>query len=176
ARWHSDLAAHGSGNGEGRTQTTRPRTQTPVEVEAEAEAARRTRQSGADRTQTQRPPLGDISMEVDGQVDDVYTGDLRQVEEPPASAEASIEAGSPVTTQQRRQLRSHTMRLGRRTSFFIPTHARGYSDTTSTSMTGRTRTGMTPRTGFTSVNAPRDDYVERAVGVEVDDADPMWLD
>lgn len=127
-------------------------------------------------------------MDLDGRVEDdddddddeapyeaVYTADL-QVEEASAEAEASIEAGSPIPPQQRRQLRSHTMRLQRPPSFFTLTHARGYSDTTSM---GRTGMGMTPRTGFTSVNAPRDRYDDRdeeAEAARVHDDDPMWLD
>ncbi|KAI0452353.1 hypothetical protein F5B21DRAFT_527078 [Xylaria acuta] len=170
----------------------------PIDAGVE-EIARRARQPGAGmtRTRTQRSSLRDISMEVDGRVDNeeeeeeeeedaeaVYTADL-QVEETSAQAEASIEAGSPLSTQQRRQLRSHTVRLGRRASFSIPAHARGSSDTTggvSTMGVSRTGTGMTPRTGFTSINAPRDGYDGRAAGVGalgggVDgDGDRMWLD
>ncbi|KAI0860107.1 hypothetical protein F4860DRAFT_525454 [Xylaria cubensis] len=151
----------------------------PVEAEAEA---RRARQSEADTILAQRPPLRGLFTEVDGRVDDeeedafdpIYTGDL-QVEE----TSASIEAGSPIPTQQRRQLRSHTMRLGRRPSSFTYTHARGYSDTTGTSTMGRSGAGMTPRTRFTSINAPQSGYDEPTVGVEtrgVDNVDRMLLD
>ncbi|TRX94940.1 hypothetical protein FHL15_004025 [Xylaria flabelliformis] len=151
----------------------------PVEAEAEARGAR---QSEADTISTQGPPLRELFMEVDGRVDDeeddafdtVYTGDL-QVEE----TSASIEAGSPIPTQQRRQLRSHTMRLGRRPSSFTYTHARGYSDTTGASTMGRSGADMTPRTRFTSINAPRSGYNEPTVGVEtrgVDNEDRMFLD
>ncbi|KAI1752209.1 hypothetical protein F4782DRAFT_530822 [Xylaria castorea] len=156
-------------------------------IEAEAEIAMGTRQSEVDTMLTpERSVLRDISMEVDGRVDHeeeddasdaVYTGDL-QVEE----TSASIEAGSPISTQQRRQLRSHTMRLGRRASFLLTyTHARGYSDTTSASTMGRPGAGTTPRTGFTSINAPRGGYDEPTAGIEtrgggVDDEDHMLLD
>lgn len=134
-------------------------------------------------------------MQLDGQAEeedatdideDVYAADL-QVEETPAlaEAEASIEAGSPVPSQQRRRMRSHTMRLSRSSSTFTPTHARGSSDTVSMlSTTGRMagRTEMEAETRFTSsfgsfahrssVHGPESSITETEPrGPEVDDVD-----
>lgn len=132
-------------------------------------------------------------MQLDGQAEEedttdideeVYTADL-QVEEPSALAEASIEAGSPVPSQQRRRIRSYTMRLSRSTSTYTPTHARGSSDTVSMiSTAGRMagRAEMETETGFTdsrgplvlrgSVHGPESRITEMEPrGAEVDDVD-----
>ncbi|TGJ85936.1 hypothetical protein E0Z10_g2792 [Xylaria hypoxylon] len=110
----------------------------------------------------------------------VYTADL-QVEETFASEEANVEAGSPASSQQRRRMRAHTMRLSRQASTVLPAHARGFSDTTSISTTGRTGAGFTTIGGFTSINAPRalpNGYHEhgRVEAGGVDDDDHMRID
>ncbi|KAF2972162.1 hypothetical protein GQX73_g1397 [Xylaria multiplex] len=99
------------------------------------------------------------SAEEDMTTDAVYTGDLQvngQFQEEEEEEEANVEAGSPASSQQRRRMRAQTMRLSGRTAPFPPgpVHARGYSDTTAASTTGRTGPSFTT-TGFTSVNAPR---------------------
>ncbi|KAI0431541.1 hypothetical protein F5Y09DRAFT_340528 [Xylaria sp. FL1042] len=127
------------------------------------------------------------SDEIDMLQDAVYTADL-QVEETPAweeeEEEANVEAGSPASSQQRRRMRAHTMRLRGHAAMFSPAHARGSSDTTSTSTIGRTEAGTMMITGFTSINAPRPrlngyDFYGLERGVEVggiDEGDPMRID
>ncbi len=129
-------------------------------------------------------------MQLDGQPEEedmsqahdfVYTADL-QVEEAPAWEEANIEAGSPVSSQQGRRMRAHTMRLRRHAAMFTPSHTRGSSDTTSITTIGRTEAGATRTTGFTSINAPRplfNDYGGHERGAEargIDEDDRMRID
>ena len=103
--------------------------------------------------------------------DYVYTADL-QVEEARPWDEADIEAGSPASSQQRRRMRAHTMRLRGNVGMYTPAHVRGSSDTTSTSTLGRTETRlmmMMPTRGFTSINEPRSlpiGYGEHELGME----------
>ncbi|KAI1119150.1 hypothetical protein F5Y14DRAFT_396688 [Nemania sp. NC0429] len=156
---------------------------------------------------TVRHALQDITMQLDGQAEeeeditdideDVYTADLQVEEETPAAlAEASIEAGSPIPSQQRRRMRSYTMRLSRSASTYTPTHARGSSDTASMisvagRMVGRMETGVTgsPRSFVhrSSVHGPETRIDEMAYGGgggggggvetgDVNDTDRMQID
>lgn len=144
-------------------------------------------------------------MQLDGQAEeedttdideDVYAADLQvEEEETPALPEASIDAGSPLPPQQRRRMRSYTMRLSRSSSTFTPTHARGSSDTASMmSAVGRTAgsEGVEPEMLFTrsrwlfthrgSTHGSEGGVAEMELGgVEVDDdddddADRMQID
>ncbi|KAI1353406.1 hypothetical protein F5Y01DRAFT_277000 [Xylaria sp. FL0043] len=123
--------------------------------------------------------------------DTVYTADLQvEEEETPAAwgeeeeEDANVEAGSPASSQQRRRMRAHTMRLRGHVAMFTPVHARGSSDTTSISTIGRMEAGssMMAMTGFTSINAPRalpDGYPGDETGAEaggIHEDDRMRID
>ncbi|KAI1362755.1 hypothetical protein F5Y08DRAFT_341381 [Xylaria arbuscula] len=133
-------------------------------------------------------------MQLDGDTEDesmlqhqdyIYTADL-QVEETRPWDEADVEAGSPASSQQRRRMRAHTMRLRGNAGMYTPAHVRGSSDTTilSTSTLGRTEPRpmmMRPTRGFTSINAPRSfpiGYGDHDLGIESrgTDADRMRFD
>ncbi|GAW21251.1 hypothetical protein ANO14919_107690 [Xylariales sp. No.14919] len=140
-------------------------------------------------TSASQTSLEDTEMQLDGEAgeedmsaahDDVYTADL-QVEETFALDEANVEAGSPASSQQRRRMRAHTMRLSRQVAMAPPAHTRGSSDTTSISTAGRTGPGFRAMAGFTSSSPPRalpngHGVYERVEVGEADDDDRMRID
>jgi hypothetical protein len=86
----------------------------------------------------------------------VYAEDLQVVDETPSTE--SVEAGSPLPTQQRRRrMRSYTMRLSNHPAHGVrpPTHTRGSSDTATLSRSISAEIGMERGSGFTSINARR---------------------